>query len=211
MFAEPEAMVKPKPMEMDDPEALQELTELLATPARHSDGGIAELLADALSGGGGSAEHQRQKLLAAIEAQQRVATTPPKPRRASSYVAMTPPAVDPRKHGKPENGGEKPAGEEGEMPYIASPSRTEMMPSPGAAARSRSRTVSRTPIKLHHRKPTPSVQPGQGLKSKLEAVRSKETENLAEIVEASDDELPTEPPGGGDHGGPGIKDAESMD
>ena len=209
VFAEPAILQKPKPAAQEDPEAVEELAKLLTTPAARENRGLADIIG-ALQGGGG--DLTRQQLLAAIDAQRGPPRTPP--RRHHESRAMTPPAVAARKAEPEPTAHAKTADEMDGMgpdrPYPSSPSLTGLLPSPGGAERSRSRSSTRTPIKYTRRKPTRVAQ-HHGIKDKLELIRQKGQEALAETIEDSEEDVTIDEPkgGGGTNGDPeGTADVE---
>ena len=114
------------------------------------------------------------------QARQQMLETPP--RKVARVPPMTPPATEGSRRGQ---GAEANAVRD---PYLNSPGRNTLMPSPMArTTRSRSQAT-RTPIKAQGRKPVSAPSQATSLASKLEATRAAMLEAANAEVDDMDDE-----------------------
>ncbi|CAE7282967.1 unnamed protein product [Symbiodinium sp. CCMP2592] len=190
---EPQALHRSKATTPEDPAALAEFEELLQSPEKRPNQGIADLITGAFAGGRMDKAERRQMLLEAImehKAARRQKTPPARRRRSPSPT--TPPGDKPNppttRHqtgtedtysGNPEDAA-KPA------PFPASPSTMTTRPVPDGTARIKSRSSARIPVKQVGRTPS-RPKSGASLAEKLEARRG--IVDAGAIVE-SDEEIP---------------------
>ncbi|CAE7197338.1 unnamed protein product [Symbiodinium sp. CCMP2592] len=190
---EPQALPRSKATIPEDPAALAEFEELLQSPEKRPNQGIADLLTGAFAGGRMDKAERRQMLLEAItehKAARRQKTPPARRRRSPSPT--TPPGDKPNppttRHqtgtedtysGNAEDAA-KPA------PFPASPSTMTTRPLPDGTARIKSRSSARIPVKQVGRTPS-RPKSGASLAEKLEARRGIVD---AGAIAESDEEIP---------------------
>ena len=177
----------------EEQDALADFEELLAKPGPREPHGLAAILAGAMRGSDISREEDRQRLLETLRehvGSREAPSTPP--RKAQTYVDRTPPSrtsAGSRRPKEAEDGdGTDMEADAKNDPYQSSPSARNLMPE-APRLRARSRSTSRTPIKLIGR--APSQPPKEkAITRRLDAIREAESKEMettepAETVEDS--------------------------
>ncbi|CAE7419468.1 unnamed protein product [Symbiodinium sp. CCMP2592] len=91
VMIEPQAALRPKPEQAEDPEMMAELEQLLQSPEKQPRRGLADLLAGALQSSSGSRDDKRKLLQVAIEEYRRQGAPATPPRRRTREPPGTPP------------------------------------------------------------------------------------------------------------------------